>query len=354
MTRKRLIKIILGLIISLIFLYLFLKNLKLEEIYREILNIEGSYLLGAVIVYLAGIWLRSWRWGFILAPIKKVPTKRLYPIYMISYMANNILPLRMGDIYRAYVTGKKEGVSSAATLTTIAVERAFDGVTMLIFLIIIGTLFSPFSPAVNQVIMVASLGFGIILLIMYALLVRNFITEHILPWFIKYFPKKMTQGIRSSINGIRIIIADPIIAVAPEGLSVKVTGLIKQLMEGLEVLKGPRALMLTMIGSLATWIVEALMFYIVLLAFGITQPFYVAMATMAVVNLGIIIPAGPGYVGTFETFCALILDAYGIDADLAGAYALIVHTVQWIPSTLLGLIFMWTQHISFHEISSSE
>ena len=96
------------------------------------------------------------------------------------------------------------------------------------------------------------------------------------------------------------------------------------------------------------------MFHLVLLAFGQNQPLYVAFATMAVVNLGIIIPAGSGYVGTFEAFCALILGAYGVEPELAEAYALVVHAAQWVPSTLLGLVFMWTEHISFGEVAAGE
>ena len=107
------------------------------------------------------------------------------------------------------------------------------------------------------------------------------------------------------------------------------------------------------------WLIEVSSYYLALNAFGFFGSFLVAIATMAMVNLLIIIPSGPGYFGLFEAACCLILGPAGY-ADLTGftesvttAYALILHVVvQWIPSTLLGLVFMWHEHISFKEIET--
>jgi len=105
---------------------------------------------------------------------------------------------------------------------------------------------------------------------------------------------------------------------------------------------------------------EASSFYLVFVAFGFTGPFHIAIATMAMVNLMIVVPSSPGYFGPFELACTLILgekgygSIIGFSEHVVVAYALIIHVVvQWIPSTILGLIFMWTEHISFKEIDGN-
>ena len=124
-----------AILISIVFLGLFVSNI---DIHRTIDHItEANYLLItlSLIAYFIAVLFRTLRWQYLLAPIKIVSVKTLYPIVVVGYMANNILPLRLGEIVRAYYVGEKENVSKLASLATIAVERVLDGLTLLFFIL---------------------------------------------------------------------------------------------------------------------------------------------------------------------------------------------------------------------------
>jgi glycosyltransferase 2 family protein len=320
-----------GIAVCDLFLILILRNMDVHRVIAEVASIRGGalWLVPAVIVYFAAIWVRTTRWGYILNPVKRCTTKRLFPIYVISYMANNVLPLRMGDVYRAYIVGKREGVRKAAALITVAVERVFDGLTMLLFLLI-ASLFFPFPEQIRETLRVGGIAFLGILLICYVLLWRRRATQALIERLLPRLPAKHQTRVRV---------------------------LVDSLFTGLAVLQGPRDLLGVTLYSVITWGLEAGMYGLTLNAFGIAQPPYVSLTLLAVVNLFIIVPGPPGYFGPFEAACVLVLGApaFGVRKEMALAFALILHVVgQWIPSTALGLFYMWREHISFGEVPQSD
>ena len=94
------------------------------------------WLMPGIAVYFVGVWVRAWRWHYLLSPIKKIPTRTMFPITTIGYMGNNIYPARAGEVLRAVILKRREGVPVSASLATIIVERIFDGVVMLAFVFV--------------------------------------------------------------------------------------------------------------------------------------------------------------------------------------------------------------------------
>jgi len=86
-----------------------------------------------VAVYFAAVWARTWRWHYLLRPLKSVPLGRLFPVVCIGYFGNNVYPARAGEVIRAFVLRRNEGISVSASFATIIVERVFDGLVMLLF-----------------------------------------------------------------------------------------------------------------------------------------------------------------------------------------------------------------------------
>ena len=126
----------LGVLISIVFIWLALRGLRLEEFWDSVKQANYVWLLPGIGVYFIGVWVRAWRWHYLLGPIKKIPTATMFPITTIGYMGNNIYPARAGEVLRAVILKRKEGVSVSASLATIIVERIFDGVVMLAFVFI--------------------------------------------------------------------------------------------------------------------------------------------------------------------------------------------------------------------------
>ena len=126
----------LGLAISVVFMYFALKNLKLDEFWQAMKTANYWWILPGIAVYFIAVWVRAWRWHYLLRPIKKIPTRVMFPVTCIGYMGNNIYPARAGEVLRAVVLKRREGVPVSASLATIIVERIFDGVVMLAFVFV--------------------------------------------------------------------------------------------------------------------------------------------------------------------------------------------------------------------------
>ncbi len=122
-----------GIAISAIFLYVSLRGLALDDFWQALQNANYWWLIPGVAVYFVGVWVRAWRWHYMLRPLKKIPTRTMFPIVTIGYMGNNIYPARAGEVLRAAVLKQREGVPISASLATVVVERIFDGVVMLAF-----------------------------------------------------------------------------------------------------------------------------------------------------------------------------------------------------------------------------
>ena len=152
-------KFVFGVAISIVFLWFSLRGLHLQAVWHYIQVANFWWILPAVAVYFAAVWARTWRWHYLLRPLKSVPLKRLFPIVCIGYFGNNVYPARAGEVIRAFVLRRNEGISVSASLATIIVERVFDGLVMLLF-VFFALPFVGFEqiPAIYRVTIVAASG----------------------------------------------------------------------------------------------------------------------------------------------------------------------------------------------------
>ena len=93
----------LGVLISIVFIWLSLRGLHLNDFWKTVQKANYWWLLPGIAVYFVGVWVRAWRWHYLLGPIKKIPTKTMFPITTIGYMGNNIYPARAGEVLRAVI-----------------------------------------------------------------------------------------------------------------------------------------------------------------------------------------------------------------------------------------------------------
>jgi glycosyltransferase 2 family protein len=126
----------LGLLISALFLWLALRGLKLGDVWQDIRQANYWWLIPSVTAYFVGVWARTWRWDYMLRPLKHIPMARLFPVVVIGYMGNNVYPFRAGELLRSYVLRRREAIPMSASLATVVVERVFDGLVMLLFVFV--------------------------------------------------------------------------------------------------------------------------------------------------------------------------------------------------------------------------
>ncbi len=128
---KKRLRSYLGLIAGLVFAYLAVRSVSLEELLNGFKNADYRYLLPCLVLTLLGHALRALRWQFLMLSVRLVPFSRLFSALMIGYVVNSITPAHLGELVRAYVLGKREGMPASAVLASIVVERIVDVLSLL-------------------------------------------------------------------------------------------------------------------------------------------------------------------------------------------------------------------------------
>lgn len=313
---------IVGIAISLVFLFLALRGQDFEAVWSALKRAEYWYVIPALALYFSGVWVRSVRWSLLLQSIRRVHWSDLFPVVVIGYMANNVLPLRAGEFVRAYALSTRVGVRKTAALTTIAVERLFDGLTMLAFMLVASLSVALTSP-LRHLAVVAGLLF-VPLLVGLVIVSNRRVREPLLARTLPRLPAQIRERAERVVHSVVL---------------------------GLSVLQRRRELFVVAATSLAAWLFEALTYAVVAQAFDLQLGLLIILLTTAVANLATLIPSSPGYVGPFEAGVLLVLfGVVGISRELALSYALVLHAVLYLPVTLWGLLFWWRESLSWREL----
>lgn len=312
-----------GLLVSLGFLFLFFHNVPLSGVHQALQQAEYLYLPGAVAIYFLAVVVRAWRWQLLLAPFQRFSIGGLFPIVVIGYMANDVLPIRAGELIRAWLLGRQGRCSASTVLATILVERTFDGLALLSFIFAF-SLFFPLVPWLRQVLTWGAVLFGGGLALLLGLGV----------W-----------GAPALAAAQRLLRPLPLPWRERLGAWVALFG------EGLRALRSPGRLVAVFVASLLTWATETAMYGMVGLALGLGLPLHPYFLVAAVANLSITLPSSQGGVGPFEYFAAQTLLLFGVEAGLATAYVLVLHALLLVPVSLLGLYYLWFLHLSLKELS---
>ena len=285
-----------------------------------------SYIPLAVFLSLVTNLLRSYRWKYVLNPLQQISVLSLFSGVAVGYMANNVLPARLGEVVRSYYLGRKEGLSKSSTLATIVIERLFDGLTLLGFLALISTFF-PFPDWLTTVGWLAAvILFALTGILTVSVVHRTWtlgLVERVSPW-------------------------------VPPHVARQIHELTGSFLSGLMILSHKRDALLALVFSLLGWIVEAGTYYVVGLSFDFHLPIYGAMLAVAIVNFGILLPAAPGYIGTFEFFSVAALGLVAIEKSEALSYALVLHAVLVVPITLIGMVYFFREQVSLADMKAQE
>jgi len=320
--------LIIGIIVSTVFLYIGLKGLKLSEVWADMREAEIAWLVPGVAIYFLAVWGRTWRWHYLLRSIKPVSLRRLFPIVVIGYMGNNVYPFRAGEVIRAYVLKRNENVNIPASLATIVIERIFDGLVMLIF-VFVALPFADFKEDwLKNVVFFSTLLFWGAFLVFLIMALR---------------PER-TRRLYTAVFD-RLL---------PGKLAVIAKRLTGHFMLGLENLRRPRDLLMILVSSIFIWLTETTKYWFVMHAFDFQVSFFVLMVMTAVVNLATTLPSSPGYVGTFDTPGIETLKAYGVKESIAASYTLVLHAALWLPITLLGFYYLYREGLGWKDFRRAQ
>ncbi|OGP52180.1 MAG: hypothetical protein A2Y79_12880 [Deltaproteobacteria bacterium RBG_13_43_22] len=322
---------LLGLAVSAVFVFLFLRNIHPQELFQALAEADYWYVIPLFFANVLALFFRSFRWKYLLSPIKKIPLLSLLPAAFIGFMANIILPARFGELVRAYIIGKKEKISKSSSFATIIVERLFDGF-IVILLFSLTLLFFPYVKMGHEGLSLKGIRVGGYLFM--------FFCSSLLFFLIILKIKTV------SINNILKKILSPL----PSSVIEKIIKMITSFSEGLSILNNYKEIGIVMLSSLVIWSIYVLVTYILFSAFNLQLPLMAAVFIQAVLALGVALPSAPAYVGTFHLACALGLMALGIPSQYAQSYAIILWFIDIFPAILLGLIYLWSEGLNLKKI----
>lgn len=315
----------LGVFVSLGLLVFVFYQTDPTKIWNSLQRAQYIYLLPGLALYFLGVGVRAIRWRFLLRSIKPIPSPALFRTVVIGYMANDILPARMGEIVRAYILGAQENVSKAATLVTIVVERIFDGLTMLLFIVLASFLLNFTDETLTTSLrLVASL--FIVAIAGLAILAG--------------MPQRAERLAEFFVNRLPSV-----------SLRERVLRLTKSLLTGLGVLRSPIDSFAVFALSVIAWLLETTMYLVIAWGFNINLPFPVFLLACAFANLVTIAPSTPGYIGVFHAPVVYVLTSFGIEQSLAASYTVILHATLVIPVTLLGFYYLGRAGLSLGQMT---
>jgi glycosyltransferase 2 family protein len=318
------LKLWISIFISMFFVILIFYEVDFAKTKEALQSADYIYLPLAIALSLVTNIFRTYRWKYIINPIKHISTKSLFAGVSIGYMANNLLPARLGEFVRAYIMGKKENISKSSTLATILLERISDGLALLFFLGIISFLFS-LPLWIKQAGIAAGAFFLLLSIFLFLLMTKNSQVVKNVQKFVGIFSPKLANEAGRLLNLFLI---------------------------GLVVINHKRSIFLVFLYSIIVWLVEAVTYFVVSLSFGINLPIYVPILVVVIVNIGILIPSAPGYIGAFEFFCISALAIFSVEQSIALSFAIVLHAVLFVPITAIGIFYFWKENLNFADVTN--
>jgi uncharacterized protein (TIRG00374 family) len=262
--------------------------------------------------------LRARRWRTILDPVAyHLPFGKLWRATAIGMMANNVLPARAGEPARAFaLTRETPRVSFSAAFASLAVDRVFDALVVLL-LMVAGMLDPGLPHGAGQVVAKwlgsGALIMGVAVVVLYLIVV---FPARIIRVY-ELFARRVAP--RFEHRGREVLLA---------------------FASGLGVLKHPGRSLAVFGWTLAHWLVNALAYWIAFRAVGIDAPFSAALLLQGLIAIGVAVPSAPGFFGIFEAVGTLGLGLYGVDPSRALSWAVGYHIITYIPITLIGIFYV--------------
>ena len=306
LNRKTVLRTIIGIAISGVAIWILARSVDLSRTLDVLRTANALWILVMFVTCFLDVAARGARWQALLGPIKHLPYRRVLGYTYLGYLANNVLPARLGELVRSHALGEGEGISRPTVLGTVVVERIVDTV-IVVALGAIAVLTLGVAGAMSTAVILGAAFVGVLVVGLFVAMI-----SHRLP-----FAERVT--------------------VAAERYP-RILELARRLRDGLAVVSRPGTLARALLFSAAAWTASIGTFVAGGLAVGIELTVPQAALLSSGVALATIVPSAPGYVGTFELTAVSIASIFGVNPDAAFAMALLVHAMILIVTSVGGVI----------------
>lgn len=323
----RWMRIAISVAMSALFLWLAVRGVHWEEAAAALRGANYVWVLLMLPVTVWTLFIRAQRWRVFLHDVGVPPLRPLVSATNIGFMANMVLPLRIGEVIRPVLLSRRAHLSLSGVLASVLLERIFDMFTILFL----------FGVSVSLVT----------------------VSDEVRQW------GWMLTGLALAVAGVIVLIR------VQERLALRIARRLADLVPGqagdsayhfaegfvraLEMLDSPIAYVKAFAWSLYLWMAISVVYVFGFWAFHMDVPeLRGALVLTTLVAIAVSVPSAPGFIGSFQLGCVLGLRIFGVKESPALAFSLIVHLTQFVGVIGAGLYSLWLEGISFREVEAAE
>jgi len=310
-----------GVAISVGLIAWLLTSVDLDQLGTQLARTNWWWLGAAAALGVAGLWVRAWRWRYLFPPDSRPPG--LVPAIMIGYMANNVLPLRAGELVRVYVVSRRWRGRFWTVAATLVVERVLDSLCIVLILgMLILFVEVPRQVEIAALVILAIDVIGIAVLAAIALAPGR--CRLVIGRLVRRWPRLRERGLQ----------------------------VFETFLHGLDGIRTPRHVLPLVAATALVWLTPAAAAWTALRAAGLDLPLLAGWLVLAFVGLGVSIPSAPGYFGVFHFAAVKAVAIFGVPETIALGYAIAFHASQFVPVTLVGWLYLMREHVSLGEATA--
>ena len=323
----RWLRIAVSVAMSALFLWLAVRGVHWEDAAAAL---RGANYVWVVLMLPVTVWtlfIRAQRWRVFLHDVGVPPLRPLVSATNIGFMANMVLPLRIGEVIRPVLLSRRAHLSLSGVLASVLLERIFDMFTIL-FLFGVSVSLVTVSDQVRQWgWMLTGLAVAVAAVIV-LIRVEERLFLRIARWGANLLPGQAGDSAYQFAEGF---------------------------VRALEMLDSPIAYVKAFAWSLYLWVAISAVYVFGFWAFHMDVPeLRGALVMTTLVAIAVSVPSAPGFIGSFQLGCVLGLRIFGVNESAALAFSLIVHLSQFVGVIGAGLYSLWVEGISFREVEAAE
>ncbi len=271
------------------------------ELVATLRTLDWKWVFVAVLLDLSVYVCHAWRWNTLLAPVVRLRLWRTVQAIYIGLFANEVLPLRTGEIIRGYLLSHWNDLRLSAGFASIAVERLIDGFWMMVAFLITANLVKGIPK--DLIILVQIIG-GLLLL-----------GGVLLLWIVRH--KQEAHAVVAESRW---------------------SATLRHVLEGLQLMGNRRTLMVTAMISLLYLVLQMLSVYALMKADLLDLSFWVAAGVLTIVRFGTVVPNAPGNLGLFQAACVLALGLFDVERNDATNFSFIMFVAMTLPLLVGGAV----------------
>lgn len=287
-----------GIAISIVAIVFVVRTVNGTTLQDALRSIQCAWLLPVILINFAVIVSKAFRWQLLVKPLSHISLYRITNILTISFMANNILPARLGDAMRVHLLHRKTDLGRIATAGGLIADKILEGISFLFLAALL------------------------------------FVSGNLPHWMT--YGLGFTLAVVVGVYGVSVIYSR----------SKMRRGFFIKLQEGLAPLHNRKVFAAGFCTSLLSWCMQLAMVHMTQLAFGVHLPFWSTVLVLVAVNLAVIIPSTPAHVGTFELACVLAYTFLGVDKNVGLLIGATYHLAQVLPVTVIGAALLLVENIN--------